>query len=88
LDFYSRSTSFEVFPSPAGGARIPRPYPSPYRRRRGGPGELRAPVVEVLEIVPPGAINKGGHPGAMLRARAVFWRGKDPPTLAPDRHPN
>src|SRR5829696_7184832 len=56
--------------------RPERAEPMPFRAERR-PGErLRAAVVAVLGIVLPGAINKGGHPGAMLGARAVFWRGE------------
>ena len=37
---------------------------TPARRRASG--GYRASVLEVLGVVPPGAINRGGHPGATL----------------------
>jgi hypothetical protein len=30
-------------------------------------------VVEVLGVILPGAINKGGHPGAMLGGERLLW---------------
>jgi len=42
---------------------------TPARRRASG--GHRASMVEVLGVVPPGAINKGGHLGATLGAGAL-----------------